>query len=48
MGISLEGWPQGLKIKASQENSVHFYDPETNAVIYFSYLVTTSEKYVKE
>ena len=31
-----------------KNKSVHFSDPATNAVIYFSYLLATSDKYVKE
>ena len=31
-----------------KKDSVHFCGPETNSVIYFSYLMATSEKYVKE
>ena len=36
----------GNKIKA--KNPVQFADTETNSVIYFSYIMSTSEKYVKE
>ena len=48
MGISQEIWPQGAKKKQAKNKSVHIYDPATNAVIYWSYFMDTSEKYVKE
>ena len=36
------------KEKQFNNKSVHFSDPSTNAVIYSSYLMVTSENYVKE
>ena len=36
------------KENQAKYKSVHFSDPATNAVIYCSYLMTTSDKYVKE
>ena len=36
------------KENQSKKNSVHFFDPATNAVIYCSYLMAISEKYTKE
>ena len=36
------------KEKQFKNNSVHFSDPVTNAIIYCYYLMATSEKYMKE
>ena len=49
MGISLEGWPRGAKKKKQgKKPSVRFSNPANNAVIYCSYLITTSEELIEE
>ena len=44
-------WEVGYKDwkeKQGNKKSVYFSDTETNALIYYYYLMATSEKYVKE
>ena len=48
MRISLEGYPWGVEKQGRQETICSFYNPATNAVIYCSYLITTSEYYKEE
>ena len=48
MGISLEGWPRGVENKQGKKSSGRFFNPATNAVIYCSYLMTTSEESIEE
>ena len=38
---------KGSEKKEIQEQFSSIYEPATNALIYFSYLMITSEKYVK-
>ena len=49
MGISLEGWPWGIKKnKQGKKPSVCFSNPSNNALIYCSYLMTTNEESTEE
>ena len=48
MGISLEGWPRGVETKQGKNPSGRVSNPATNAGIYFSYLMNTSEKSIEE
>ena len=45
---SYEDGHKEWKIKQGKKPSVRFYNPATNTVIYFSYLMATSENYLKE
>ena len=47
MWISLEVWSQGVGEKVNKK-LVHFDYSATNAVIYWSYLMATSDTCVKE
>ena len=46
--LTLEGWPHGVKIKASQEEIWLIFNNYTNSLIYWSYLLPTGEKYTEE
>ena len=48
MGISLEGWPRGMKNKQGNNPSIRFSNPANNALIYFSYLMNTNEESTEE
>ena len=48
MGISLEDGHEEWKNKQGKKPSGCFSNPDTNAVIYCSYLMTTSEELIEE
>ena len=48
MGISLEGWTRGVKKNKGKNPPFSFSNPANNALIYYSYLMTTNDDSTKK